>query len=244
MFYSDIVKTAELIAVGTATKSECRIEEGGNTIRTYVTFDRVSARKGNANERLVLRLDGGVVGEDRLVVAEMPQFKVGATYLLYVAGNGTGISPIVGFNQGAFEIQSRDGREVLLSLKGLELIGVDNDRFVFAGRPGVKPVEAELPQPVMVPGFVPRRADASVEQKEQALLQKRAAAAADARPLVEAPILGNAKTSPLVPSPAPEDRPAVASKDASPIVVPAAQDRGIRADAASLLSTVAFEGRK
>src|SRR5262249_16786905 len=121
MFYSDIAKTAELIVLGTATRCQCRAEEGGNRIRAYVTFDRLSPRKGSPGASLTLRLDGGTVGEDRLVVAEMPRFKVGSSYLLYVAGNGTAVSPIVGFYQGAFEIVTRDGREVLLSQKGLEL---------------------------------------------------------------------------------------------------------------------------
>lgn len=253
MFYSDIVKTAEAILTGTAVKSESRVEEGGNTIRTYVTFARLAFHKGQAKETLTLRLEGGQVGEDRLVIAEMPQFKVGATYLLYVAGNGQNLSPIVGFHQGAFEVVQKDGREVLLSLQGLELIGVQNDRFVFAGRADAKPVQhAAPPVAVPVPGFVPRPADPDVLAKEAELLRRRAAAGTAIRPVDEAPAPANAK--PMAQAPGASIQPpqfvapgvptGLESRDATPLFVPAGQDQGLRASSASLLSTVSLTEKR
>lgn len=251
MFYSDIVKTAESILNGTALKSECRVEEGGKTIRTYVTFGNLTWHKGKASQELTLRFDGGKVGDDRLVVAEMPEFKIGSSYLLYVVGNGTNVSPIVGFHQGAFEVVQKNGREVLLSLKGLELVGVQDDRFVFAANPNAKPAIHDVPVAVPVPGFVPRRADPDVDAKEREMLRQRAEAPVPTRPLGEAPAPVNAQPSranaaqpPAPGAEAPATGAAPAVRDATPIVIPAPQDRGLRASSASLLSTVPFAEKR
>jgi hypothetical protein len=246
MFYSDIVKSSELIVTGTALGSECRLEEGGKTIRTYVTFGNLAAHKGNPGATLVLRLEGGTVGDDRLVIADLPAFRTGSRYLLYVAGNGTAISPIVGFHQGAFEVVERDGREVLLSLKGLELIGVEGDRFVFAGKPEPKDRRSEHPGASSVPGFTPRLADPDCEQKELEML--RARAAVSTRALAQAPLpvtTSQSLTGSVPPEPKPDAKVGIGVlADPTPVVVPVERDHGIRASAASLLSTPVVEGRK
>ena len=257
MFYSEIVKTAEVIVTGTAGPALSRHEEGGNTIRTYVKFDKLTWHKGTPAESLTLRLEGGRVGEDRLVVREMPEFKPGARYLLYVVGNGSNVSPIVGFYQGAFEIVNRDGREVLVTLKGLELIGIENDRFVCAGSAGEKPATG-APELVPVPGFVPRPADPNVDAKEEEMLRQRALAKRADPPLDEAPAPrpepmpreGNGPPPHAAPATIPtgaverHDAQSAAQKDPTPIVIPAANDAGWRTDAATLLATVPFESRR
>lgn len=251
MFYSDIVKTADLIVTGTALRAESRIEEGGKTIRTYVTFANLTTHKGKTEQPLVLRFEGGSVGDDRLVIADMPEFKVGSRYLLYVTGNGTNLSPIVGFHQGAFEIVDKAGREVLVSTQGYELIGVQDDRFVFAGKPEVKPLRVTVPEPVPVPGFVPKRADRDVDQKELEAARLRDSGVPAGRLVTPAPapavVTPAKKDAELPPVPSrevllPENRPV--SDDATPIVVPVTKDQGVRASASSLLSTVPVGGRK
>ena len=251
MFFSEIVGQSELIAVGTAVAATSRHEEGGNTIRTYVTFRDLAVQKGRVDgATLVLRLEGGAVGDDRLVIADMPQFKVGSRYLLYVVGNGTNLSPITGFNQGAFEVVQVNGREVLRNLRGEELIGVREDRFVFAQKPaaGAPAVPAAAaPAAVAVPIDVAvQPPDPDLDRREREMVARQQAAAAQVAPLQRAP--EPARTTP--PAVAPSAPPAQASvptaapvpsaavqtqRDARPILVPAAQDRGERMSLQTLL---------
>lgn len=245
MRYSEIVAQAELIFTGSAVKSVCRIEEGGKTIRTFVTFTNLAFTKGQHQGDLVLQIEGGEVGEERLVVPEIPKFKVGSRYLLYVVANGKNISPIVGFHQGAFEFAERNGREVLLNLRGEELIGVQNDRFVFlapaAPAPAVRAPEAVLANTTVKP------ADADVAAKEEAMVRaRREREQIHSRPLDIAvtPAVRPgpaANTPPAGTTPARSTEPGV---DASPIYVKPGQDPGIRASAQLLLDMAARQGGK
>ena len=253
MLYSEIVGDAQQIVSGTATSHECKLANGGKTIRTYVTFDRLTWHKGAAAPTLMLQLEGGKVGDARLQVPDMPEFKIGSRYLLYVAYNGTNLSPIVGFHQGAFEIINRDGRDVLVNSRGLELIGVTNDRLVFAGKPLPKPAANLAPAAVPVAGFVPQPAGPDAAEKQAAELARIEAhdRAQRTEPLPELPVSGapsapaNARNLPPVKAspgaPIPLNTKPV---DKSPIVVPFDQDRGTRTSIQSLLDTVPFEGRR
>ena len=136
MFFSEIVSQSELIFVGTVSASESRHEDGKQTIRTYVTLTDLAVQKGiPGGPTVTLRFEGGQVGDDRLVISDMPRLAVGGRYLLYVSGNGVHLSPVTGFNQGAFQVVVEHGREVLRALNGMDLVGVQDDRFVLAARP-------------------------------------------------------------------------------------------------------------
>jgi hypothetical protein len=198
---SEIHKKSELIFVGTAGKAKVRFEEGKKTIRTYVPFRVLKVLKGKAPEKgFRLRLEGGKVGEEVLRVPGMPRFEEGKTYLCFVRGNGKSLSPITGFWQGLLEIRTVGKRQVLVNQKGLELIGVKDDRFVFALRkanaskgPPAKRVEREV-----------KPAHPNVEKLEQEMQKKK-------QRKVEVKRKGKPKLSP-----------------ATPIYVPAEKDRGVR----------------
>ena len=49
---------------------------------------------------------GGSVGTDRLAVAGAPTFKRGVRYLVFINGNGTVMFPLVGGDQGIFQIRA------------------------------------------------------------------------------------------------------------------------------------------
>ena len=253
MLYSEIVGTAEQIVIGTATGSTCAAADGGKTIRTHVTFERLTWLKGAADPTLTLQLEGGRIGEDRLLIPAMPEFRVGARYLLYVAHNKTNLSPIVGFYQGAFEIVQRDGKELLVGQNGLELIGVRDDRFVFAAKPPRPSVSAPAPIAVPIAGFVPRPAAKDVDRlqaEERARIEAHDGARREG-PLPErgdAAMPGRrASNSEPPPARAPQSvlpGRAVVEVDKSPILVPADQDRGDRTSVQTLLDTVSIPGRK
>ncbi|GEM_PF-6698826 len=130
---SEIQKKSELIFIGTAAKPKARFEDGHKTIRTYVPFLVKKVIKGGPIPKdFRLRLEGGQVGKETLKISGMPRFEEGKTYLCFVRGNGKNLSPITGFWQGLLEIRTIGKRQVLVNQKGHELIGVKNDRFVFA----------------------------------------------------------------------------------------------------------------
>lgn len=235
MFYSEIVNTAHQIVTGTVTGSTCRYERGRETIATLVTFENLTVHKGTVGEKITLRLEGGSIGDDHLRVPLMPKFHVGKRYLVYVDGlSGKKVSPIVGFHQGAFEITIQNGRETLVSMLGDELVGIQNDRFVFAGKPAPRSANP-APEAVLDTGAGFKPADPDVEAKEVAQKAKEDAAARAAQEATRVPVLevGNGTTPPLptearLPAHAPQQR-----KDAAPIVV---TDNGVRMSASSLLS--------
>lgn len=253
MLYSEIVAASEQIVVATARTSTCRLGDGGKTIRTFVTLGDMKWIRGEGGAALTLQFEGGKVNEDRLQIPEMPELRIGARYLLYLAKNGTNLSPIVGFHQGVFELVQRDGREVLVNQKGLELIGVRNDRFVFAGKREPAPKGPAAPPAVASEGFVPRVAlpDAAKREAEERARVVEHDAARTVEPLPERPQAGPppAPRSEALHPPArtPEARGVesrVTTSDKSPLVVPFAQDRGDRTSMQTLLDTVAIPGRK
>jgi hypothetical protein len=237
--FSEMVKTAEVITVGSVTGVVSRTEDGGKTIRTYVTFEQLDLRKGQVEGgKLVLRLDGGDVGDDHLEVSGMPTFTRGHRYLVFVANNGKSLSPIVGYNQGAFEITRVGNRDVLKNVSGLELIGVENDRLVFAlpPQPAVK-----FPDAVPVAGFKPVAGNPNADRLEAEALRLRQQQA-DARGVPQVPAKGVAPLaeSPASPPPAPATTPVgqkdVVRPDVSPILIEATADKGNRASVQTLLT--------
>ena len=63
MRFSDLVRQSEAVVVGTVSKSVSRLENGGRTIRTYVTLTDLLPVRGQIAERvLTLRFEGGTVG--------------------------------------------------------------------------------------------------------------------------------------------------------------------------------------
>ncbi len=211
---SEIQKKSELIFVGTAGKAETRFEEGKKTIRTYVPFRVLKILKGKApGKGFRLRLEGGKVGKEVLKIPGMPRFEEHKTYLCFVRGNGKSLSPITGFWQGLLEIRTMGKRQVLVNQKGLELIGVKNDRFVFALPKA--PASKAPPAKKVENGVKP--ADPNVEKLEQGL-RKRQGKKAGVRGKDQV-VQGKEKA---------REKRRENKHPATPIYVPAEKDPGVR----------------
>ena len=233
MFHSEIVRDAELIVIGTVTGAASRYEDGRQTIRTYVDLKQLTFAKGGMpSDTLTLRFDGGQVGNDRIEVGSMPRLELGKRYLLYVAGNGRHVSPIVGFNQGVFELAVEQGREVVRDWRGQELIGIHNDRYVFAGKP--QPQRAAGPQIASIDQTVVP-ANPRVAELERAMLEQQKAQRP--APLPELTPVAAQPADPTKVTAPPQARDVGPAREAAPIVVPAEQDRGVRIDVQTLLRT-------
>lgn len=152
MSLRQMASDAELIFVGVAAAAESRWNDAHTTIRTFVRFDNVAVHKGHVNDAakaapLVLRFDGGQVGDTRIEVSGMPRPILGRRYLILVRGNGRHASPIVGYDQGIFEIQRVAGRDSLRTLSGYELCDLRDGRPVFV--PKRSPRTAPRPMPTL-----------------------------------------------------------------------------------------------
>jgi len=236
MPFSRIVDRADLVVTATAVGTASRWEDGATTIRTHVRFEGLTVHKGVApvGGALTLRFDGGAVGDTRIDVPQMPRPRVGRRYLMFVAGNGRHVSPIVGFHQGIFEIVRRAGREVLTTLDGLELGGVRDDRFVF-----VLPKPAPRPSRPM-PSLGPIVSGLRAAHPDAARLERELTARAGRRTaLPELPASRTAAGAPAAAgkaaAPPRVGAGELPSTEAAPILVPAARDDGTRATVRSLL---------
>ena len=246
MSWSELVARSDAIVAGTAVDTVSRYEEGGRTIRTYVTFTNLTTLKGTPGAPvMILRLEGGRVGDTRLVVSGMPVFKMSRRYLLFVRGNNKHVSPITGYNQGVFEIVQDRGRRVLKNLDGLEVIGIENNRLVLAAR--CLPRRAVEPAPVAVPvpgAFKPAHPD--VEALEAGMKQRRNQPEPPNVPRVPgadtAPGRADGAAPPPVPAAA-RTGAAIPVPDVRPIVVPADRDPGVRMTPESLMDRIRKAGK-
>jgi len=48
---------------------------------------------------------GGTVGNESMTIAGAPGFVIGVRYLVFIAGNGSVIFPVVGGHQGIFQVR-------------------------------------------------------------------------------------------------------------------------------------------
>src|ERR1700677_4906107 len=131
--FSTMVQRADVIFRGQVTgiRSEWSGEGTQKAIFTYVTFDVQKTLKGEAKTPYVLKMLGGVVGDDVMQVDGVPKFTVGDKTILFVENNGTQFFPVVGIMHGYFKIDTDPvtKNEVVLKYNGTPLQGTaDIDR--------------------------------------------------------------------------------------------------------------------
>jgi hypothetical protein len=93
----------------------------------------VATEKGDSIE---ISLAGGIRDNLRTMeVDELPQFKLGQRYLVFLRGGGWRFSPVTGFEAGVFRLHGRlEDDAVILNYRGIPLGGVRDGRFVPASR--------------------------------------------------------------------------------------------------------------
>jgi hypothetical protein len=132
--FPDLVARAEQIVIGTATA----IREGEDVSgapATFVTFSDLSVLKGSVEGELTLRFYGGGSGRYVVRIPDMPQFQVGERAVLFVAGNGRDMCPLVGVWQGRFRVRvdAALGTEVVDDHAGRPVLGVNGRDVEVAG---------------------------------------------------------------------------------------------------------------
>lgn len=103
--FTSLVREADEIVIGTVTAINARRTTKREIVTDY-GFDDLEIIAGMAQgDSLTLTLLGGTVGTDSLMVAGAPKFKHGVRYLVFVAGNGAAMFPLVGGHQGIFQLR-------------------------------------------------------------------------------------------------------------------------------------------
>src|SRR5215470_4953837 len=120
--FEQLVQQAELIFQGTVTdvKSVWEGQGAQRHIDTYVTFQVADSVKGNAGSSYTIRMLGGTVGEETMMVTDTPKFNVGDREILFVEHNFDQFVPLVGISHGRFHVQSdrETGRDIVVNSEG------------------------------------------------------------------------------------------------------------------------------
>lgn len=103
----DLTQEAENIIVGKVVRKECRYDEEGKRIYTYVTISVEEDLKGKAGEKeITVRHLGGEVGEKGLMVSDTPSFEEDEEVLVFLRkGKKPEFKEVVGWMQGKFRVK-------------------------------------------------------------------------------------------------------------------------------------------
>jgi hypothetical protein len=104
--FDQLVNESDYIirAVVKSVTSEYRTNTSGKTIITKVALDVREVVAGTPPPEVVLEILGGKIGDEQLVLAGAPQFKVGDEDILFVKGNGRTVVPLMAMMHGRYPI--------------------------------------------------------------------------------------------------------------------------------------------
>jgi len=123
MNLADLAGEADAIVSGAVTSSNSAWNEDRSLIFTYSTLAVSSTLKGKHKPELVVRTQGGIVGEIGMRAVGEPELKKGDQVLLFLERDGDGYNRVVGMSQGCFRVKvGRSGqKQVSNPLSGLSL---------------------------------------------------------------------------------------------------------------------------
>ena len=133
--FPELVARAEQIVVGTVSDITESVDSSGMPA-TFVTFSDLTVLKGDAGATLTLRFAGGRADGYAVHVSDMPTFALGEQAVLFVAGNGRDVCPLVGVWQGRFRVRldAERGTEVIDNHEGKPVIGLAGRKLHVATR--------------------------------------------------------------------------------------------------------------
>lgn len=111
--FPDLVNQSDYIvrSVVKSTRAEVVQTQRGRKVYTYVELEVREVIAGVPPSPLVLRILGGRVGKDVMILEGAPQFHVGDEDILFVQGNGQQIYPLVAIMHGRYPIEKEVGSE-------------------------------------------------------------------------------------------------------------------------------------
>jgi len=142
--FPELVARAEQIVVGTVTEIRQAPDESG-TPYTWVTLSDLTVLKGTVGPTFTVRLSGGAAGAVAVRIPDMPTFTLGERALLFVAGNGRDVCPLVGVWQGRFRLRFDPvrGTEIVEDNDGTPVLGRSGRTLRRAQRAQAQPAQAQ-----------------------------------------------------------------------------------------------------
>jgi hypothetical protein len=135
--FPELVAEAQTIVRAKVTGIESGWVAGpqGRVIKTYVSLAVLRTLKGTPTSTLTLEILGGEINGESMRVQGMPQFVVGDTDIVFVAGNGLRFSPFVGMMHGRYRVQldPASGREFIARNDRVPLTSIDDVSLPQAG---------------------------------------------------------------------------------------------------------------
>jgi hypothetical protein len=93
-------------AVTKAVSAEKETTSRGHRIVTHVELKVIEVVAGRPPKTITLQMLGGRVGDERMIVEGMPEFRAGDEDVLFVRGNGRSFCPLYGMSHGRFRVQT------------------------------------------------------------------------------------------------------------------------------------------
>jgi hypothetical protein len=123
--FPDLVGRAESIVAGTVSDVSTSRKPSGGPV-TLVTVSDLTVLKGDAGSSITLEFYGGVDGKYEIRVPDMPTFEPGERVVLFIAGNGENVCPLVGVWQGSFRVQYDEalGTDIVTTNGGTPVAGI------------------------------------------------------------------------------------------------------------------------
>lgn len=131
--FPELVARAEQIVVGTVIDIREELDAAGTPF-TLVTLSHLSVWKGTAGSTLTLRFYGGTAGDVTVRDPDMPTFVLGERDVVFVAGNGTSVCPLVGVWQGRYYVRADPGlgTDIVEDSEHRPLVGAAQGRLLRA----------------------------------------------------------------------------------------------------------------
>ena len=109
--FSELVNESDYIvhAVVKSVDAQVQVTANGRKIYTYVELQVTEVVAGQPPNPLILRVLGGRVGQEEMILQGAPKFTVGQEGIFFVQGNGRQIFPLVRIMHGLYPIQTEPG---------------------------------------------------------------------------------------------------------------------------------------
>ena len=104
--FAELVSASQIIVRAKVKSVRCAWVDSpqGRVIKTYVTLDVLKRLKGESPVELTLQLLGGEINGEEMRIPGMPEFTVGKTQIIFVAGNGVRFCPVVAMMHGRYHL--------------------------------------------------------------------------------------------------------------------------------------------
>ncbi|MCY4636558.1 MAG: hypothetical protein OXG04_18980 [Acidobacteria bacterium] len=158
MSFSEVVESAEVVAAGTVTAINETWDAEQEAPFTEVTFSNLDVVKGQVGgEELTLHFLGGPDPDGYvLVVSGMPQFEVGDRAVVFSAGNGVQISPLVGWSQGLYRLFYDPGQDAFTVADhvGRAVVAIENQEGRMESRLSTADNDETIPDALTLDEFL------------------------------------------------------------------------------------------